>query len=340
MHGLQQLAALRRNRALPQLNSRWFVARRLLMVAPTIFFIVLTGFLLVHLAPGDPVAALAGENGDASYYAFMRERFGLDRPLPAQLLTYFGRVASGDMGMSYVQGRSTVALILERAPATLLLTGTALLISIVVSIPLAAVAARRPESPRDIGIRSAVLVLYSAPTFWIAQLAILVAALKIGIVPVQGMTSAGSTQTGPARWLDIAWHLVLPALVLASQEIAALIRLTRAGLIDELKREHVRTARAKGLTEARVLFRHALPRAILPVITVVGARAGQLIAGAVVIEIVFGWPGVGRLMLTAIQTRDTPLLLTLFMVVSLAVVITNLVTDLAYGILDPRVRVR
>ncbi len=338
MHGLQQLAALRSNRALPQLNSR-FVARRLLMVAPTIVFIVLMGFLLVHLAPGDPVAALAGDNGDASYYAFMRERFGLDRPMLEQLVTYFRRVASGDMGTSYLQGRSTVALILERVPATLLLTGTALLISIVVSIPLAAIAAQRPDSPRDLSISTAVLVLYSAPAFWIAQLAILVAALKLGVVPVQGMMSAGSTQTGVARWLDIAWHLVLPSLVLASQEVAALVRLTRAGLIDELRREHVRTARAKGLTEARVLFRHALPRALLPVVTVVGARAGQLIAGAVVIEIVFGWPGVGRLMLTAIQTRDTPLLLALFMIISLTVAIANLVTDVAYGILDPRIRV-
>ncbi len=339
MYRLQQFAALRSNRALPQLNSH-VVARRLLMVAPTIVFIVLMGFLLVHLAPGDPVAALAGENGDASYYAFMRQRFGLDRPLLEQLVTYFGRVASGDMGTSYLQGRSTVALIFERVPATLLLTGSALLISIVVSVPLAALAARRPYGARDIGISAAVLVLYSAPAFWIAQVAILVAALKIGLVPVQGMTSAGSTQTGAARWLDIAWHLALPALVLASQEIAVLVRLTRAGLVDELGRDHIRTARAKGLTEARVLFRHAMPRALLPVVTVVGARAGQLIAGAVIVEIVFGWPGVGRLLLTAIQTRDTPLLLALFMIISFAVVMANLVTDLAYGVLDSRVRVR
>ncbi|MEP6507743.1 MAG: ABC transporter permease, partial [Gemmatimonadales bacterium] len=171
------------------------------------------------------------------------------------------------------------------------------------------------------------------------QIAILVAALKLGLVPVQGMTSAGSAHTGLSRVIDIAWHLALPALVLASQEVAAVVRLTRAGLIDELKRDYVRTARAKGLTERNILFRHAMPRALLPVITVIGARAGQLIAGAVVIEIVFGWPGIGRLMLTAIQTRDTPLLLALFMTISFAVVLANFMTDVAYGAFDPRIRV-
>ncbi len=321
------------------MNGR-FVVRRLLQVVPTVFGIVLIGFILVHLAPGDPVVAVAGENGDASYYAFMRHRFGLDEPLPQQMATYFGRVASGDLGVSYVQGRGSLSLILERAPATLLLTGTALLLAVAIAIPLGAISARRPHGATDVGISAAVLTLYSAPAFWLAQLAILIVALKLGLVPVQGMTSAGGAQTGLARALDIAWHLALPALVLASQEIAALVRLTRAGLIEELKRDHVRTARGKGLTERRVLLRHAMPRALLPVITVIGARVGQLIAGAVIIEIVFGWPGIGRLMLTAIQTRDTPLLLALFMTISFAVVLANFLTDLTYGAFDPRIRVR
>ncbi len=339
MQWFQQFAAFRCDSALRQLNSR-FVVRRLLQVVPTAFGIVLIGFLLVHLAPGDPVAAVAGENGDAAYYAFMRHRFELDKPLPQQMATYFERVASGDMGTSYVHGRGSLSLVLERVPATLLLTGTALVLAIAMSIPLGAFAAGRPHGARDIGISAIVLTLYSAPAFWLAQLGILVVALKLGLVPVQGMTSAGSTQTGLARALDVAWHLALPALVLASQEMAAFVRLTRAGLIDELRRDHVRTARAKGLTERLVLFRHAMPRALLPVITVIGARIGQLIAGAVIIEIVFGWPGIGRLMLEAIQTRDTPLLLALFMTISFAVVLANFITDLAYGAFDPRIRVR
>ncbi|MEO8193188.1 MAG: ABC transporter permease [Gemmatimonadales bacterium] len=321
------------------MNSR-YVVRRLAQVVPTVFGIVLIAFLLIHLAPGDPVLALAGDNGDAAYYAFMRHRFGLDRSLPEQIATYFLRVFSGDMGMSYVHGRSAVAVIMERAPATLLLTGSALLIAIVLSIPLGAVAARRPHSAADIGINAVALTLYSTPAFWLGQLAILTIALKLGLTPVQGMTSAGSMETGAMRALDVARHLFLPAMVLASQELAVLVRLTRSGLIDELSRDHVRTARAKGLTEAAVLIRHAMPRGLLPVVTVVGARAGQLIAGAIVTEIVFGWPGIGRLLLTSLQNRDTPLLLALFVLVSFTVVVANLLTDLIHAALDPRVRIR
>lgn len=301
---------------------------------------MLLSFLLIHAAPGDPVSALAGENGDRAYYDFMRHRFGLDRPLPQQLTTYFTRVASGDLGASYVQGTSTLSLVMQRVPATLLLTTTALLIAIAVSVPLGIIGALRPHGLRDIGISSTVLAIYSTPAFWLAQLAILIVALKLGISPVQGMTTAGSDYTGLDRFFDIARHLALPAIVLASQEMAALVRLIRSGLIDELKKDHVRTARAKGLTELRVLIRHALPRALVPALAVIGARTGQLIAGAVVIEIVFGWPGIGRLMLTAVQTRDTPLLLALFMTISITVVLANLFTDMMHVALDPRIRDR
>lgn len=315
-----------------------FVLRRLLQLVPTVIGIVLIAFLLIHVAPGDPVVALAGEHGDAEYYAYMRQRFGLDRPLLQQLATYFARVATGDLGVSYVHGRSTVAVIMERVPATLLLTGTALCLAVLVSVPLGAIAARRPGSGRDLGISSGALVLYSAPVFWVGQLAILAVALGLGVFPVQGMTSAGSTATGLGHALDVMRHLALPALVLASQELAVLVRLTRGGLIDELGRDHVRTARAKGVGERSVIARHAMPRALMPAITVIGARAGHLIAGAAVVEIVFGWPGIGRLLVTSLQTRDTPVLLGLFTMISFAVVLANLLTDLVHAAIDPRIR--
>lgn len=321
------------------MNAR-FVAGRLLQVVPTVLAILLVSFLLVHLAPGDPVLALAGEHGDAAYYAFMRARFGLDQSVPRQLVTYLGRVAAGDLGFSYVYGRATLAVILERAPATLLLTGTALSLSLVAAIPLGALAAARPHGARDIGITAAALGLYSTPAFWVGQLAILVLSLRLGVFPVQGMTSAGGAAAGwPHAW-DVARHLALPALVLASQEVAVLVRLTRSTLLDELPRDHIRTARAKGLSAARALVRHALPRALLPVVTVVGARVGHLIAGAAVVEIIFGWPGMGRLLLASLQSRDTPVLLGLFLVVSFTVVLANLLSDLLYAAIDPRVRVR
>jgi peptide/nickel transport system permease protein len=317
-----------------------FVLRRLLQVVPTVAGILLVSFLLLHLAPGDPVIAIAGEHGDAAYYATMRQRFGLDRPLPEQLATYAVRVASGDLGFSYVQGRSAGGVIAERIPATLLLTGTAMLLAVAGAIPLGAIAGRRPHGARDVSISALALGLYSTPVFWVAQLAILLLAVRLGLAPVQGMVTAGSDAIGLARAVDVLRHLALPALVLASQELATLVRLTRSGVIDELTRDHVRTARAKGVGERGVLIRHALPRALLPAITVIGARAGHLVAGAAVVEIVFGWPGTGRLLVAALQTRDTPVLLGLFLVISLGVVLANIVTDLAYAAVDPRIRLR
>lgn len=317
-----------------------FVLRRLLQVVPTVVGILLVSFLLVHVAPGDPVLALAGEHGDSAYYATMRQRFGLDRPLPEQLATYAFRVASGDLGFSYVQGRSAGTVIAERIPATLLLTGSALLVAIAGAIPLGAIAGRRPHGARDVGISALALGFYSAPVFWVAQLAIVLLALRLGLAPVQGMVTAGSDATGLSRVMDVLRHLALPALVLASQELATLVRLTRTGVIDEMTRDYVRTARAKGVEERVVLVRHALPRALLPTITVIGARAGHLLAGAAVVEIVFGWPGTGRLLVASLQTRDTPVLLGLFLVVSLGVVLVNIVTDLAYAAVDPRIRLR
>ena len=317
----------------------WYVVRRSLQIVPTVLGILLVAFLLVHLAPGDPVMALAGEHGDPAYYAFMRERFGLDQSLPRQLLTYLARIARGDLGNSYVQGRSTLDIILERVPATALLGGAALLIAVVVSIPLGVIAARHPDGARDSTISAVALTLFSAPAFWLAQMAILCFALGMRMFPVQGMTTAGSDATGLHHVADVARHLALPAIALAAQELAVLVRLTRSGLIDELGRDHIRTARAKGVGELVVLVRHAFPRSLTPAITVVGARIGHLLAGAAVVEVVFGWPGMGRLLFTALETRDLPVLLGLFIVISSAVVIVNLATDIIHATIDPRIRV-
>ena len=229
---------------------------------------------------------------------------------------------------------------MDRVPATLLLTGTALAISIIVAIPLGAVAAAKPRGVRDLGISAIALGLYSTPAFWVGQLAILSLSLRLGVFPVQGMTSAGSTMTGWSHLRDVAMHLALPAVVLASQEIAALVRITRSTLLDELPRAHIRTARAKGLGPVATLVRHAMPRALLPVVTILGARIGHLIAGAAVVEIIFGWPGMGQLLLASLQSRDTPILLGLFLVISLTVVLANVLSDLAYAAIDPRIRVR
>lgn len=315
-----------------------YVGRRSLQLIPTVAGILLVSFLMLQVAPGDPILALAGEHGDAEYYALMREKFGLDRSVPEQLWAFAANAVQGDLGVSYTQGRSAMTVIWERLGPTLLLAGSALAISTAVGIGAGVLAARRAGGTFDTAVTTAALSLYAAPVFWIGQLALLGFALHLGWFPSNGMASANPPSEPLGRALDTLHHLALPALVLASQQVAAVFRLTRVGLIEELETDHIRTARAKGLREPVVLRRHALRRALGPVITVIGARIGHLISGAVVVEIVFGWPGIGRLTLSAVQTRDGPILLGIFLLVSLAVVVANLLTDLAYGRLDPRIR--
>lgn len=315
-----------------------YLARRLLQIPPTVLGILVIAFLLIHLAPGDPILALAGEHGDAAYYAEMRTKFGLDRPIAEQLVVFIGNLLRFDLGVSYVQGRPAIDVVLERIPSTLLLTGSALLFATIVGIALGLFAARRAHQSSDLAINIGALGLHAAPSFWLAQLAILTLGLWVGWFPVSGMTNPRSAETGLGLVLDVARHLVLPMLVLAATEIAVISRLTRAGLLDELSRDYVRTARAKGADESRVMRRHALRCALIPVATVVGGRVGHLLAGAVLVEAVFGWPGVGRLLLSSVQARDIPIVLAVLLVIGLAVIIANLLTDLVYVRLDPRIR--
>jgi peptide/nickel transport system permease protein len=320
--------------------NRRYVLRRLLQVLPAVASILVVTFLIVHAAPGDPVVAVAGESGDQEYYDFMRAKFGLDRPLPAQFLTYSGNVLTGDLGTSFTQGQRVSALIADRVPATLLLMGTALAVSTVGGVALGALAARRPFGPFDLAVSTTALVGYALPVFWLAQLAMLTIAFRTGWFPVQGMTDARANYTGWAHVADVARHLVLPALVLAVSEVALITRIARTGILTQMNSDYVRAAQAKGLSRTGALLRHALRNALLPVVTVVGTRIGFLFSGAVLVETVFGWPGLGRLVLTAAETRDHPVLLGMVVLVAFSLVLANLVTDLVYARVDPRIRYR
>ncbi|MCV0403723.1 MAG: ABC transporter permease [Chloroflexi bacterium] len=317
-----------------------YVRRRLLQVIPSVVGILLVGFLLIELAPGDPVLALAGESGDEAFYADVRARFGLDRPVAERFATYATNVLRGDLGISYVQGRPVVDIIGERIWPTLLLTGVALVLSTVVGIALGAFAATRRRTATDVGIQIATLTIDAAPIFWVGQLAILAFALYLGVLPVQGMSSAVEPDGVLAGILDLGRHLLLPAAVLAIGQIAVVARMARIGFIEELSQDYVRTARAKGLAEHRVVLGHAMRRAVIPVATVIGGRLGHLVSGAVIVEIIFGWPGLGRMLVIAMQTRDMPIIMGMFLVVSFSVIIANFITDLSYGWLDPRIAYR
>lgn len=316
-----------------------YLLRRLGQAIPAVAGLLLLTFLLIHLAPGDPVIALGGEHGDAEHYAHIRARFGLDRPLLEQLAVYAGNAMTGDLGTSFVHGRPVVGVIAERLPATLLLMSAALLLSSVAGVALGTVAARRAHRPADLALRVGALIGHGVPSFWLAQVAVLVFAVGAGLLPVQGMTDARRSSTGLAHAVDVARHLVLPVAVLAASELGLTTRLTRSGLLAALASDYVRTARAKGLPERRVTL-HALRNSLLPVVTVIGSRVGMLCSGAVLVEAVFAWPGVGQLLLSSLSSRDYPVMLGIFLLVSLAVVIANLLTDLVYGWLDPRIRYR
>lgn len=318
-----------------------FVVRRLLRAAPAVAAILILTFLMIQLAPGDAVDALAGAGGDQATNDYLRAYLQLDRPVWQQFGAYVGNLAHGDLGVSFVQGGTPVVeLIGERLFPTLLLMGAALIMSSVGGILLGALIARWPYGRFDASISSSSLVVDALPGFWLAQLVVLAFAINAGWFPIQGMTDAREQYTGVAALADIAHHLVLPAVVLASSELALVTRVARSRLLAEKGRDYVRTARAKGMSDRRTILAHALPNAMLPVVTIVGTRIGFLFAGAVVIETVFSWPGLGTLLLTASQSRDRPVLLGLVLVVSLSVVLANLVTDLVYGWIDPRARQR
>ena len=317
-----------------------YTAARLLQAVPLVLGILVLTFVLIHLAPGDPIYALAGQSGDAAYYAEMRAKFGLDRSIAEQLAIYVLNAVHGDFGYSYTYAQPVFTVIVDRIPATLLLMGPALLLSTVVGIGLGMQAAARPDGPSDHAILVGSLFGAAVPGFWLGQLLVIVFAVGLGWFPVQGMTTARGAGTGVAAVLDVLRHLVLPVVTLALLQLALVTRLTRSSLREALAEDYVRASRAKGLTNAQVLVRHAFPNARLPVITVVGGHFGTLLTGAVLVEIIFAWPGLGRLLYDATLARDYPLLMGIFLVASVSVIAANLVVDLMYGWLDPRVRLR
>lgn len=310
---------------------------RLAQVVPTLAMILLVTFVVISLAPGDPSVAIAGEYAEAAQLESVREQLGLDRSLREQLVSHTSGLLRGDLGNSYFFGRPVSSLIAERLGATLLLTGTALLISCTLGILLGRLAARRPSGPVDAAVTATTLLGYSIPSFWLGQLAILVFGLHFNLFPIVGMTDTRTDYEGLAHIWDVGKHLVLPAAVLAVSEIALLARLTRTGLIRQMREGYARSAAGRGVPTGRILSRHAFPNAALPLVTVIGTRVGFLFSGAVVVETVFSWPGIGLLLRDAVRHGDRPLALGLVTLAAVSVLIANLVTDLLYARIDPRI---
>ncbi|GGB29606.1 ABC transporter permease [Allosediminivita pacifica] len=318
------------------------IVSRLAKAALTLLAIAVLNFCLLHAAPGDPAVVLAGEAGaaDEQMIAQLRERFGLDQPFGVQLWKYVSGVAMLDLGYSFRQGAPVIDLIADRLPATLLLTGVAFVISLVCGIALGVAAAARVGKPQDSLLTTFALLFYATPLYWAALMAVLVFSVWLGWLPGFGYETVGAGYTGWARVIDIAKHLVLPALTLGLFFMAVYMRMTRASMLEVSNADFVKTGRAKGLSDKVIRRRHILRNAILPVVTLAGLQAGQLIGGAVLTETVFAWPGIGRLMFESLAARDYNTILGVFLVSAAMVILFNIVTDIVYRLVDPRIGAR
>jgi peptide/nickel transport system permease protein len=302
--------------------KRYFI-QRLLLLLPTLLGALTLVFALIHLIPGDPVEVMLGETASSTDKQELRRNLGLDQPLPRQYLNFLSGLAVGDLGRSLYERDTIAAIIAARLPATLQLALAALAAALLISFPLALLAALKRGRWVDRGALIFSLLGLSLPNFWIGPLLMIVFAIQLGWTPVSGRGGIG--------------HVILPALTLGLGMAALLTRMLRASLLQTMHEDFVRTARAKGLAESRIWLKHTLRGALTPVVTVVSLQFGALLAGSLITETIFGWPGIGRLTVQAIQTRDYPLVQGCILVIAVAYLLVNFVTDILYKLVDPRV---
>lgn len=306
------------------MNLSTFILRRLLQSIPLILFVLVLVFSLTRLT-GDPASLTLGDNATPETVQALREEWGLDKPLAVQFLDYLQKLLTGDLGESLRYSRPVASMIGERLAASLLLVATSVFLSVLVSIPLGILAAMRRGRPEDTVVRLTVVIGQAIPRFYLGILLMLLFGLKLRWLPTSGY---GGVQ-----------HVILPAITLATPTIALLTRLVRSSMLEVMHADYIRTARAKGLSESKVVFRHAFRNALMAPITMLAVQAAQLVGAAVVVEQVFGWPGLGRLALDAIYARDFPVIQGIVLVFCLIVLATNLLVDIAYGLIDPQTRV-
>lgn len=317
------------------------IGRRALQAIPLLFGVATLIFLLLHLAPGDPTALWFNPNIPPEVLERMRVSMGLDQPLHVQYVRWLKAFLSGDFGYSYTQFRPVRDVIADALPNTLLLSGASLLVIFGIGCSVGTVQAVRQYGPADSLLTFVTLFLYSMPGFWLGLMLILVASTGLSWLglPVSGMTSVDHATLGPfGRAADVARHLVLPTIALGLASAAGVARFMRGEMLEVIRQDYIRTARAKGLPERTVIFRHALRNALLPVVSLLGLYLPLLFGGAVVIEVVFSWPGMGRLMYDGVLARDYPLVMSASFLFAVLVVAGNLIADLLYAAVDPRIR--
>lgn len=311
-----------------------FIIRRLLLAIPTLVGVTIITFLLLHLAPGGPALALAGQNATPAQIAAITHELGLDKPWPQQYAIWLGALLHGDLGFSYIRQQPVVALIGARLPQTMLLMGCALLVSVLLAVPLGVYQAYRRNTAFDRTASVAVFMAWSMPTFWFGTILIAVFAVTLRWFPVGGLQTIDTTTFD---WPSRIAHLVLPAATLAIVSMAGWSRYIRGSMVEQLHEDYARTAIAKGLPQSRVLFRHTLRNALIPFITLLGGTVPALFGGAVITEQIFAYPGMGQLFWQSATDRDYATLLGMTVITAVLVVLGNLLADVLYGVVDPRV---
>ena len=301
-----------------------FLVRRLLLTIPVVWIVVTLVFALVHLVPGDPVAQMLGEGAAVTEVERLRQELGLDRPILDQYVSYMSGIFRGDLGVSFRNQETVFESVAQRYPATIQLAVAAIVLSFLIAVPLGVLAAVRRGSIADRSIGAFTLVGLSLPNFVLGPLMILLFSIGLGWLPVSGRESLA--------------HLILPALTMGGVMAAITTRMVRSSMLEEIHQDYVRTARAKGLSEGRVLFRHALQNGLIPVLTVMGLQFGNLLTGAIIIETIFSWPGLGQLLFQAISARDYPLVQGCILAIALTYIVVNRLTDVIYSLVDPRIR--
>lgn len=317
------------------------VAARLAQIIGLVLAVAIVNFTLLHIAPGDAAVVIAGESGsgDPEVLDEIRALYGLDEPFINQFGSYLGRVATGDFGQSYRFNEPVTSLVGDRIGATVILGTTAILFAIIVGVAVGVYTARRPESWASHLATVLALVGFSIPVFFLGIELIILFASVLDWLPAGRMQDLRFEGNFIQRWIDIGEHLILPAFTLGVLYLAQYSRQTRASMLETLQSDFVRTARSKGLSERTVVYKHALRNAVIPVITLAGLQLGTILSGALIVETVFDWPGLGRLAFESVQARDAPVLLGLLMLSSIIVILANLATDLVYRLIDPRIRV-
>lgn len=333
------------------MSIRNYIIRRLIIVIPTLIGVSLLVFMMIHLIPGDPAEAMLYPKGSPTEVAELRHKLGLDQPLLTQYVSWVTNAVQFDLGSSVRTGGKVITEIANRMPATIELSLTALFIAIFAGIPLGVIAARKKNTIIDYLAISISLLGVSIPVFWLGLMLVFLFSVTLGWLPVSGRIAMGSSLTQITGLyildalitrnipvlIDLVKHMILPAFTLATIPLALIVRVTRSSMLDVLSQDYMRTAKAKGIPRRRVIYRHALKNALIPVITVIGLQLGTLMGGAILTETVFSWPGTGMLVVTAIGNRDYPIIQGIVFIVALIMIVVNLIVDIIYAYIDPRI---